>query len=181
KLNENTDDEETGEILLPENQALIAEDFPPVAVPASKELSEEEILEKLGMIFPVNGKIIKEYSPDEFLYFSSMGDWRTHNGIDNSGDKGAIVSAAADGVVEEVYEDDKLGIVVTIGHEGGIKTLYANLADKKFIEVGRKVSKGDAIGSIGNSSVLEGEDKAHLHFEITKHGETQNPSQYISL
>lgn len=180
-VNEAKDSEEEKDIILPEDDEPVLEDFPVVTAPVSKELSEEEILEKLGMIFPINGEIIKEHSPDELLYYESMGDWRTHNGIDISGNKGAIVFAAADGVVEEVFEDDKLGIVVVIGHEGNIKTLYGNLADKKFIEVGRKVSKGDAVGSIGNSSVLEGEDKSHLHFEVTKNGETQNPSQYISL
>ena len=179
-ISEATDSEEAQDIILPDDEP-VSEDFPVVTIPVSKELSEEEILEKLGMIFPVTGDIIKEHSPDELLYYESMGDWRTHNGIDIAGDKGSIVFAAADGVVEEVFEDDKLGIVVVIGHEGNIKTLYGNLADKKFIEVGRKVSKGDAVGSIGNSSVLEGEDKAHLHFEVTKNGETQNPSQYISL
>ncbi|MBQ2890624.1 MAG: M23 family metallopeptidase [Clostridia bacterium] len=179
-VNEATDDEEVQDIILPDDEP-VSEDFPVVTAPVSKQLSEEEILEKLGMIFPVKGDIIKEHSPDELLYYESMGDWRTHNGIDIAGDKGAIVFTAADGVVEEVFEDDRLGIVVVIGHEGNIKTLYGNLADKKFIEVGRKVSKGDAVGSIGNSSVLEGEDKSHLHFEVTKNGETQNPSQYISL
>ena len=179
-VNEAIDNEDAQDITVPDDEP-VTDDFPVVTAPVSKQLSEEEILEKLGMIFPVTGDIIKEHSPDELLYYESMGDWRTHNGIDIAGDKGSIVFAAADGVVEEVFEDDKLGIVVVIGHEGNIKTLYGNLADKKFIEVGRKVSKGDAVGSIGNSSVLEGEDKSHLHFEVTKNGETQNPSQYISL
>ena len=150
---------------------------PTVAV--SRELSFEEAVEKLGMKLPDDGKILREHSPDKHVYYETMADWRTHNGIDIASDEGAVVCASADGVVEKVYEDNKLGIVVEIGHEGNIKTRYANLSDLNYIEVGRKVAKGDTIGSVGKSSVIEGKEKPHIHFEILRNDESVNPLEFI--
>ena len=152
---------------------------PTVAV--NGEMTGDEKIEKLSMSFPVDGEIIREHSPDEHVYYKTMNDWRTHNGIDIAAEEGTVVSAAANGVVEKVYEDNKLGIVVEIGHEGGIKTRYANLEDINFIEVGRKVAKGDAIGSIGKSSIIEGKDKSHIHFEVIQNDESREPSEYIKM
>ncbi len=161
------------------------EDFPEITngetVAASKDLSPEEIIKTLNMSLPCTGDIIKEHSPDKLIYFKTTDDWRIHNGIDIAAKEGTVVSAAADGVVEEVFEDKKLGIVVIIGHNGNIRTLYANLQDLSFIEVGRKVTKGDAVGAVGKSSIVEKKDKPHLHFEVIKNKESQNPSEYIPL
>ena len=173
------------EISISEEVPVFSDDFPEITdgetVAASKELSEEEIISDLNMEMPCKGKISRDYSPDKLIYSKTTDDWRTHNGIDISAKDGAVVCAAADGVVEAAYEDDRLGIVVVVGHEGNIKTLYANLQDINFIEVGRKVAKGDAVGAIGNSSILEKKDEAHLHFEVMHGKESKNPSEYIPL
>ncbi len=160
------------------------EEIPQMTQPTAlvnNEMTEEQLIEKIGMSFPVDGEIIRKHSPDEHVYYKTMNDWRTHNGIDIAAEEGMVVSAAADGVVEKVYEDNKLGIVVEIGHEDGIKTRYANLEDINFIEVGRKVAKGDAIGSVGKSSIIEGKDKSHIHFEVIKNDESCEPSEYIKI
>lgn len=148
-------------------------------IPVSKELSKTEIIAALNMSVPINGEISRKYSPDDLIYSKTMNDWRTHSGVDIAAKNGEIVAAAADGVVEEVYEDDNLGVVVVIGHGNGVKTLYGNLQDKNYIEVGRKVSKGDSIGAVGDSSILEGKDGAHIHFEVIKDGNSENPSEFI--
>lgn len=167
-----------------EEKETLNEDFPEISEPTAMvngEMTDEEIIKTLNMSLPLKGTITRKHSPTEHVYYKTTDDWRTHNGLDISSKSGDIVSASADGVVEEVYEDDRLGVVVVIGHQGGIKTLYGNLTDKDFIEVGRKVAKGDTIGSVGNSSLIEGSDKPHIHFEIIKDGESQNPSLYLPL
>ncbi len=162
-----------------------AEEFPPMVsgetVTASKELSLDEIIKELDMASPCTGKISREHSPDKLIYSKTTDDWRTHSGIDISAKNGEVVEAAADGVVEEVYEDEKLGITVVIGHSGNIKTLYSNLQDLSFIEVGRRVAKGDTIGAVGDSAIIEKKDKSHLHFEVIYNNESQDPSEYIPL
>ncbi len=173
------------QIPIEENVPEPQEDFPKITsgetVTASKEQSVEDAVKELNMAMPCDGEISRKHSPDKLLYSKTTDDWRTHNGIDILSKKGAVVSAVADGVVEEVFEDEKLGVVVVIGHGNNIKTLYGNLQDLSFIEVGRKVAKGDAVGSVGDTSLIEKKDDPHLHFEVIFNNASQNPSEYIPL
>lgn len=152
-----------------------------VPVMSDTPFSQKDLVSSLDISLPVNGEIIRKHSPSEHVYYKSMDDWRTHNGIDISAPIGSVVCACSQGIVEKVYEDKKLGVVVEIGHENNVKSRYANLQDLNFIEVGRKVQKGDVIGSVGESSVSEGHDDPHVHFEIVRDGESKNPLEYTSL
>ena len=124
---------------------------------------------------PMVGGILKEYSSDDLVYSETMKDWRAHNGLDIAGEVGTQVKAAADGVVEQVYEDDLLGVVVVIGHSGQTQTLYANLQSLDFIKVGRQVKAGDIVGGVGTSAMTESADEPHLHFEVLVNKENVDP------
>ena len=56
---------------------------------------------------PVSGRVLNSYSGDELVYSKTLGDWRTHNGVDYAADKGAEVTAPAAGKVVETGTDDK--------------------------------------------------------------------------
>ena len=49
----------------------------------------------------------------------TLGDWRTHNGIDIKAEAGAQVKACQNGKVTSVRDDDIWGTVVEIQFEGG--------------------------------------------------------------
>ena len=38
---------------------------------------------------PVSGRVLNAYSGDELVYSSTLGDWRTHNGVDYAASRGA--------------------------------------------------------------------------------------------
>lgn len=132
-----------------------------------------------NMQMPCNGAIIEECSLDDLVYCSTMDDWRTHNGIDIAAAEGEPVKAAAAGTVSQVYDDELLGIVVTIDHGNGITSLYGNLQSYDFIRAGTTVQAGDIIGGVGNPGALESDKEPHVHFEVYKSGEIQNPSDFI--
>jgi hypothetical protein len=56
---------------------------------------------------PASGYISREFSNDELLYTPTMNDFRTHDGIDITGDIGSPVSAFADAqnatVIDELW------------------------------------------------------------------------------
>lgn len=141
--------------------AAVAEDTPP------------------GLSNPTVGGILKEYSVEDLVYSETMKDWRTHNGLDIAAAVGTQVKSAADGVVEQVYEDDLLGVVVVIGHTGQTQTLYANLQDLDFIKVGRQVKAGDVIGGVGTSALTESAEEPHLHFEVLVNKENVDPRSML--
>ena len=129
-------------------------------------------------IRPVNGKVIEEFSDNNLIYNEALRDWRTHNGVDLEAESGTQVLAAANGVIENVF-DSNMGMCVLIDHQNGYKTVYANLDDSIVVKKGDEVAEGDVIGIVGNTALGDATDLPHLHFEITKDGNNVNPTEYI--
>jgi len=150
-----------------------------VVVTSAKVMTEEEIIEEIGMINPTQGAILKPFSEGELVYSKTTDDWRTHNGADLAATENGEVKAAADGVISKAYEDKLLGFVIEIVHTGGVTTRYGNLAGIDMVQPEAEVKKGDVIGNVGGSSVLEAGEEPHLHFEVLKDSTRQNPERYI--
>ncbi|MBO5504922.1 MAG: M23 family metallopeptidase [Clostridia bacterium] len=160
----------------------VRQDYEPeekVVVTSAKVMTEEEIIEEIGMINPTQGAILKPFSEGELVYSKTTDDWRTHNGADLAATEKGEVKAAADGVISKAYEDKLLGFVIEIVHTGGVTTRYGNLAGIDMVQPEAEVKKGDVIGNVGTSSVLEAGEEPHLHFEVLKDSTRQNPERYI--
>jgi murein DD-endopeptidase MepM/ murein hydrolase activator NlpD len=130
-------------------------------------------------IWPVMGDIAVMYSQNELMYNETMGDWRTHNGIDISAPIGAKVMAASDGKVSDVATDDLFGTTVVIDHGNGLKSVYANLAKTPVVVKGDKVASGSVIGAVGDTALGETNVVSHLHFSITKDNLPADPALYL--
>ncbi len=98
-----------------------------------------------------------------------------HGGIDIANVVGTQIGAAADGRVSRVGKHDILGDYVVIDHGGGYETLYGHLSSVDVLE-GQGLSRGDAIGGIGNTGAGTG---PHLHFEILRNGVKLDPIQQL--
>ncbi len=156
------------------------ESFDPKVVETSAPPAEKTEKPKFSMSFPLDGEVIAPCSIDELVFCESMQDWRTHNGTDISAKIGDQVRAAEAGVVSQVYNDDLLGVVVVIDHGNDISSLYGNLQSEDFIQVGAEIQKGDIIGGVGDSGILEANSGPHLHFEVMANGEYKNPEEMIN-
>jgi murein DD-endopeptidase MepM/ murein hydrolase activator NlpD len=110
-----------------------------------------------------------------------MGDYRVHLGIDIGTVAGASVSAMADGVIAQVWEDFAMGQCVAIKHGGDAYTIYKNLATTlaESCVVGKQVRAGDVIGTVGESAANEVAEEPHLHLEMTVGGLQVNPYDYL--
>ena len=117
---------------------------------------------------------------DCLSYNQTTRDWRTHNGVDIAAEAGTQVCAAAAGTVYTVYEDEMMGTVVVIRHEGGYATEYASLDKQVQVAAGDSVKLGDAIGCVGQSALLESAIGDHVHFSVTCNGESVNPAEFLS-
>ena len=128
---------------------------------------------------PVQGEIIREFANDKLVYSETLEEWIQHNGIDIKADKTTIVKASADGKVSTIKNDPRYGLTITILHDNGFKTVYANLLTAEFVTEGETVEGGQTIGTVGNTATFEILDEPHLHFEIIKDNEYLDPSIYI--
>jgi murein DD-endopeptidase MepM/ murein hydrolase activator NlpD len=131
---------------------------------------------------PLIGDVAKGHDLTLPVYSTTLNEYRTHGGIDIAAEAGSKVVAAADGTVAEITEDPLLGYSVSINHAGGLVTVYRNLAAELAdgMEVGATVTRGQEIGTIGDSALIEVCDEPHLHFEMTLAGTAVDPLDYIS-
>lgn len=109
--------------------------------------------------------ISAEYIPD------------SHNGIDIAAEKGTSIYAIADGTVETADTDAKYGKYIVLLHNNNIESRYYH-CDALFVTAGQKVYQGDKIAEIGQTGMATG---PHLHIEILKEKQLQNPADYIEI
>lgn len=142
---------------------------------------DESTNQKLTFVSPVVGEVTKHHSIDTPVFSNTLNEWRVHTGIDISVDEGAEVFCSADGVVTRVYSDPLLGKTVEVTHEGGIVSIYSNLATASIaVNEGDEVKSGALLGRVGDTSLSELADEGHLHFGIKVNGVSVNPLDYIS-
>ena len=98
---------------------------------------------------------------------------RPHYGTDFRAPWGAIVRAAADGVVDFAGVGTGYGNYIRILHGNEILTLYAHLSSiDPAVQKGAVVKRGTIIGRVGQTGLATG---PHLHYELKFDGEQINP------
>ena len=136
---------------------------------------------KVSYIFPLSGDVINPYSGGELVKSMTLGDWRTHDGIDIQAEPTAQVSAVAQGVVREVSEDPMFGTTVRIEHPNGVISVYQSLGEKVSVEVGQSVAQGETIGVVGETALAEISLPSHLHFAMTRDGAFIDPLDEMDM
>lgn len=109
------------------------------------------------------------------VFSDTLGDWRLHQGLDYVTEESMVVSSTADGVVEDVYEDDLMGNTVVILHADGVRSVYQSLADNVRVKKGQEVLAGDPVGFTGISAETECASGMHLHFAMIVQGRFVDP------
>ena len=130
---------------------------------------------------PLTGETIYDYAMDVLSYNETTRDWRVHNGIDIAAEAGTTVCAAADGTVYTTYVDDTMGTTVVIRHQDGYVTTYSSLDSELLVQPGATVVLGQAIGTVGNTAMLENALGDHLHFAVTCYDKPVDPVLFLSL
>ena len=166
------------------------ESTPTVVIPETERESQSESEQQSppvastppALIAPVAGNVYAEHDLSVLVFSNTMGDWRVHAGIDIAASVGTDVLAAADGVIDSVWEDPLMGTCVSISHTGDLKTVYKNLAVTlpSGVVEGASVKQGAVIGSVGETALIECADDAHLHMEVSLKDELVDPLDYIA-
>ncbi|TCJ01796.1 M23 family metallopeptidase [Cytobacillus praedii] len=151
----------------------------------TKKLEKEEILQEPVKHIVVKGtKVVPSRGEGSFIWPANGGyisskvghRWgRMHKGIDIARPSNRTIKAADNGVIVSAGYDGSFGNKIVIDHNNGYKTIYAHLSSID-VNVGQTVSKGSKIGVMGSTGNSTG---VHLHFEVYKNGELQNPLNYI--
>lgn len=149
--------------------------------PNEPPLSETDVLPEFSL--PLDGEVSIDYSDSVPVFSQTMGDWRTHLGVDVLSELGTEVLAVADGTVTNVWNDPFMGTCVSIEHSGKAISIYKNLAEEvgDGIVVGCAVKAGDVIGTVGETAMNEIAQEPHLHYELTVDGKHVDPKEHIKF
>lgn len=139
----------------------------------------EEPVKKLEFMYPLEGEIQKKFAIDNLVFSETLQEWIVHKGIDIKAPRTTVVKAAEEGTVQAIKNDPRYGLTVIIEHRDGYKTIYANLLTTEFVKEGETVTKGQSLGTVGNSAAFEIADEPHLHFEMLKDEENVDPTLYL--
>ena len=136
-------------------------------------------LVKLSYILPAKGDILNTFSAGELVRNTTLGDWRTHDGIDIACDKGTEVIASAEGRILEVSIDALWGGIVTIEHPDGRQTVYSGLSDPIPVKPDEPINAKQVIGTVAGIP-CEASDGIHLHFALKEDGKWADPLSLIA-
>lgn len=153
----------------------------PEESPVPSSAPQQSQPEKLRTAPPLSGSVTTLYAMDSLSYNETTRDWRVHNGVDYPGELGDPVSAAADGTVISVREDDSLGTTVVLRHTGGYETTYQNLEESVPVQLGDNVVLGQTIGSVGATALTESAIGPHVHFSVAYQDMPMDPADFLNM
>ncbi len=127
-----------------------------------------------GLMWPVMGNIIMNYSMDHTIYFATMMQYKCNPAVILDAEVGTEVKAAAAGVVKNIEEDEETGLTVTMDIGNNYSVVYGQLSDCD-LKVGDLVQEGTVFAKIDEPSKYYSVEGSNLYFMVKKDDETVNP------
>lgn len=121
--------------------------------------------------------MLNGYSGDELVYNKTLGDWRTHNGIDYACTKDAAVQSPTAGTVVLAGSDGSWGPTVAIKDSAGRVWRLCGVASPAVKE-GETVSAGQTLGKVGSVS-CECAEESHIHLEVKQDDSYLDPAKLM--
>lgn len=149
-------------------------EFAQLVKPARTDSVSEKLWEGT-FIMPVEGELTTDFA--EIRFVNNEQSSSRHSGLDLAAPKGTEIKAPNNGIVTFAMEGLlSPGSTVVIDHGMGLFTSYYHL-DSIKVEKGQKVSKGEVIGTVGNTGFSTG---PHLHYAVSIYNTYVNPYQPLS-
>lgn len=157
------------------------EDVVPTTTDSEQNLekAKEKAKQNESKLSFLGTKVVREYSEKEPSYSKTLDVWEIHKGIDVSASSGSEVKSLLDGKVESVFTDDQNGVSVKIKSSNDTMVVYSNLSKDTKVKKDQEVKSGDVLGTVGDTSSVEGQDGSHVHVEAFKGKEYIDPMSLI--
>lgn len=133
-----------------------------------------------GLTWPLQGKIIMEYSADRTVYHQTLQQFKVNPAILIQGEVGSEVIAAAKGIVSSIELKPDTGLTLTMDIGNGYKLVYGQLQESS-LKVGDVIDEGEVIGNLDKVSKYYSVEGNNLYFQVLNAEDTVNPMSLLKV
>lgn len=124
--------------------------------------------------WPLVGNVLLNYSMDATIFFPTLEVYKYNPAIVIAATEGAPITAAANAVILDIYNDEEIGNAIVMNLGNGYELTYGQL-DDIAVEVGDGVQQGDVIGYVAAPTKYYTVEGCNVYFKLTKDGTPVNP------
>ena len=146
-----------------------------------KQVSAKDNLhfdQETGLLWPVEGDILIEYSADKVVFFPTLSQYKTNPAMIIGSEVGQSVKASASGIVKSIVKNEETGTTVTVAIGDGFKVIYGQLKDVT-VSKGDSVSEGQVLGKIAKPTKYYSVEGPNLYYQVKQKNETVNPLVFL--
>lgn len=131
-----------------------------------------------GMIWPMEGNVVLNYSMDSTIYFPTLDQYKCNPAVVIAGNVNDKVFSVAKGQVNSIKSDEVTGTTMTVDLGDGYQAVYGQLKELKF-DVGDYVESGHVLGFVSEPTKYFSVEGSNLYFKLLKDGEPIDPVAFL--
>ncbi len=174
KTQETTSDEVTSEVKATETPKATKKPKKTVKTGTTPVQNKLHFDQEAGLLWPVEGKILMEYSADKVVYFKTLAEYRTNPAVLIEAKAGDNVQASANGVVKEIYTSEETGRTLTMDIGDNFTVTYGQLKEIT-VQKGDSVMEGQVIGKVAEPTKYYSMEGTNLYYQVKENKNTVNP------
>lgn len=157
------------------NKKPVEEAAVPV-INADNKVKNLHFNEEKGLLWPITGNVIMNYSMDTTIYFQTLAQYKCNPALIIAGKVGDEVFCAANGIVTDISENEETGLTVTTNVGDGYYIVYGQLNKKDLtVEVGDSIGEGNVLSTLAEPTKYYVVEGCNLYFQVLDGENTVNP------
>ena len=130
--------------------------------------------EEEGLVWPVQGEILLEYSMEKPIFFKTLAQYKCNSALVIEAKEGTQIFSATKAVITDIATTDETGVTITANIGSDYEVIYGQVTDVQ-VKVGDIVEKGDLLGVVAAPTKYYVEEGSNLYFKVLEAGEPVNP------
>lgn len=131
-----------------------------------------------GIVWPIEGAILLDYSKDATIYFPTLQQYQYNPAMVIAGEVNSKVYFAAKGKITNIETNEVTGCTVTQDIGDGYIIKYGQLKELNF-EVGDMVESGQVVGYINEPTKYYSLEGPNVYFQVLKDNEPIDPQELL--
>lgn len=132
-----------------------------------------------GIVWPIEGAILLDYSKDATIYFPTLQQYQYNPAMVIAGEVNSKVYFAAKGKITNIETNEVTGCTVTQDIGDGYIVKYGQLKELNF-KVGDMVESGQVVGYISEPTKYYSVEGPNVYFQVLKDNEPVDPQELLN-